>query len=148
MNVRTDQPTVARDGTEDRGAFRWAGSVLPFRPESRKRRLRCDLRDLTDGAVLLHIRGDVDLLTADPLRSLLARLVAGSTGAILLDLSDVAFLGVKGVAILLDTTEDCRRRGTELRLVNISHAVRRPLTTLGLLDSFDIVGAADHARHR
>jgi anti-anti-sigma factor len=76
------------------------------------------------------VRGEVDLCTAAILE---AALVAGGagTGALVVDLTAVDYLGARGFGLLLTAAERVRARGGELRLAGGGPLILRTLRLLG-----------------
>ena len=98
--------------------------------------IRFDVVSHGDGARVVHVVGEIDTLTAPLLRDQLAEQIAASP-LLVLDLSDVTFLGSAGLAVLVAGKDDAERRGHTLRLVCGSRIVTRALQATGLLGLFD-----------
>lgn len=98
--------------------------------------IRFDVVDHGDGARVVHVVGEIDTLTAPLLRDQLAEQIAAAP-LLVLDLSDVTFLGSAGLAVLVAGKDDADRRGQRLRLVCGSRIVTRALQATGLLALFD-----------
>ncbi len=75
--------------------------------------------DWVDGAVLLRLRGEIDMSTGPRLdRHLAAAVAAGTAPApLVVDLSGVQHLGSVGVALLTYYHQRCQEAGTPLRIV-------------------------------
>ena len=83
---------------------------------------------------LMWATGELDLLTAPRLSGeITAHLLDGAVGLAILDLQDLAFIGCRGVAVLIDSAERARERGVELRIVP-GRALRLMDRHLGLRD--------------
>ncbi len=89
-----------------------------------------------DGAAVVSVRGEVDMVTTPRLQACLQDRLASSPQRLVVDLSAVSFLGSSGLAVLVECLEDARGRGTELRLVVSSREVIRPLEATGLTELF------------
>jgi len=100
-----------------------------------------------DGATVVRVRGEVDMVTTPRLRSCLQDRLASTPQRLVVDLSAVSFLGSSGLAVLVECLEDARGRGTDLRLVAGSREVIRPLEATGLTELFqthrDVQSALD-----
>jgi anti-anti-sigma factor len=70
-----------------------------------------------DAIPVLVVDGEVDLLTAPLLESALAAVLATADGDVVVDLSAVAFLSARGLAVLVDAVELAAGRGQRLLLV-------------------------------
>jgi anti-sigma B factor antagonist len=64
---------------------------------------------------------------------------------VVLDLSQVTFLGSAGLAVLVAAKDDAERRGHRLRLVCGSRIVTRALEATGLLALFDVADGVPEA---
>jgi anti-sigma B factor antagonist len=93
-----------------------------------------------DGARILHASGEIDIISAPALRDALLPAVAAAQ-LVVLDLSDVTFLGSSGLAVLVEARDQARQNGRELRLVCTTRIVLRALEATGLRELF--VVAAD-----
>jgi anti-sigma B factor antagonist len=106
--------------------------------------VRFDVVSHGDDARVVHVVGEIDTLTAPVLRSRLDEQVA-AVRLLVLDLSDVTFLGSAGLAVLVAAKDDADRRGHTLRLVPGSRIVTRALEATGLLGIFDIAEGVPQA---
>lgn len=89
----------------------------------------------TKGAtVLVHVAGELDHSTAGELADCLDDAVHSVVppSPVVVDLSGVSFLGARGIRLLLDHQDLCRRRGSALVVVANTPAVLRPLEVLEL----------------
>ena len=96
-------------------------------------------------AVVLTVRGEIDTLTAPAFTAAADELLSAADGTLVMDLSEVRFLASSGLAVLISAAHRAEERGTRLRLVVTSRAVRRPLEITGTAELFDLhteVGAA------
>lgn len=79
--------------------------------------------------------GEVDLYTAPVLQRALRETEQRQVPRVFVDLSQVRFLAVAGVRVLLAAAENARATGRMLGLVAATRRVRRPLELTGALDS-------------
>ncbi|WP_133116496.1 STAS domain-containing protein [Amycolatopsis antarctica] len=86
----------------------------------------------TPTIMLGRVQGDVDARSAADFRAWCAG--AADPGPLVLDLSDVTFLGVAGLSALVDLAHDLRRRGVDWAVAAQARAVLRPLAVSGLPD--------------
>lgn len=86
--------------------------------------------------VVVTVSGEIDLSTRDELAEYLNRALetVSPPQSLIVDLSEVTFLGSAGLALLLDTQDAAVRRGVPLRVVGTQRAVRRPIEAVGLSD--------------
>lgn len=108
--------------------------------------VRFDVVPHGDDALVVHVVGEIDTLTAPVLHAQLDEHLAG-TQLLVLDMSQVSFLGSAGLAVLVAAKEDADRRGHRLRLVPGSRIVTRALEATGLLGLFDVAGDVPQALH-
>lgn len=79
-------------------------------------------------AVLITVRGDLDAATAGDLAALVADRLWATPQRLALDLSEVDFLGVAGVRVLLHAALQAEHNGTDLRVITGKNPmVRRAL---------------------
>lgn len=106
--------------------------------------IRFDVVEHGEGARVVHVVGEVDTLTAPLLRAQLDEQIAAAS-LVVLDLSDVSFLGSAGLAVLVAAKDDAERREHRLRLVCGSRIVTRALQATGLLGLFDTADGVTEA---
>ena len=106
--------------------------------------VRFDVVDHGDKASVLHVVGEIDTLTAPLLRAQLDAHVS-RTPLLVLDLTDVTFLGSAGLAVLVAAKDDAESRDHRLRIVPGSRIVVRALQATGLLGIFDIADGVPQA---
>ncbi|WP_246632659.1 STAS domain-containing protein [Pseudonocardia nigra] len=99
--------------------------------------VRFDVVGHGDDARVMHVVGEIDTLTAPILRSRLEEQLA-DVPLLVLDMSEVSFLGSAGLAVLVAARDEAERRRHQLRLVLGSRIVTRALEATGLLGLFDI----------
>ncbi len=111
--------------------------------------IRFDVVDHGPDVRVLHVVGELDTLTAPLLQVRLLEQQA-QVGHVVLDLSDVTFLGSAGLAVLVGAKDDADSRGCQLQVVPGSRIVKRALEATGLLQLFavadDVSGALEAAR--
>jgi anti-sigma B factor antagonist len=96
-------------------------------------------------SVILHVDGDLDLLTAPSLDGEITKLLTDSSGALILDLSGVPFFGSSALAVLIRAVETAGTRGVRLLLVASNRAVLRPLEVTRTADLFSIYDSVESA---
>jgi anti-sigma B factor antagonist len=87
--------------------------------------------------VVVHVAGELDLVTAPGLVGELtsARAQARPPGPLVIDLTDVTFMGSVGLGILVEHHLLCRDVDVELRVVAGNRVVARTITIIGLGDT-------------
>ena len=83
---------------------------------------------------LVNVDGDIDVVSACPLRARLDALMDDGCRRIILDVTHVGFLDSAGVATILSAARRIRSLGGLLSLTNASHAVYRSLAVACLVD--------------
>ena len=112
--------------------------------------LRIDVRRVVQDreALVITVAGEIDMLTVDRLRAAVSdgfdQLPAGAI--LVIDLTDVSFLGSQGLQALVDATLAARQRREPLRLV-VDHTrpVIRPIELTGLDDTLALFHTVDQA---
>lgn len=106
--------------------------------------VRFDVVGHGDGVRVMHVVGEIDTLTAPVLRDRVTEQLADVT-LLVLDLTDVTFLGSAGLAVLVAARDDAEQRKCRLRLVPGSRIVTRALEATGLLGLFEIADGVPQA---
>jgi RNA polymerase sigma-B factor len=78
--------------------------------------------------VVLTVMGEIDMLTESLLANKLSSLLAARPQCLIIDLSDVSFLGARGLSVLINTQHAAVERGTTLQL----RAPNRPVPAQAL----------------
>lgn len=95
--------------------------------------LSVTVRRLEQAHLIAHVAGEVDMLTGPPLKEHLSMLLDTQPDRLIVDLSEVTFLGSTGLAVLIGARQTAAEQGTKLQLSGIDHrAVARPLQITGL----------------
>lgn len=91
-------------------------------------------RERVGETVVVHVAGELDQATADDLSDCLSGAVrtVSPPAPVVVDLTEVRFLGACGIGVLLDHQDLCASRGSELLVVANKPAVLRPLQVLEL----------------
>jgi anti-sigma B factor antagonist len=91
-------------------------------------------RESVDEAVVVHVAGELDQATADELSDCLGGAVraVNPSAPVVVDLTEVSFLGACGIGVLLDHRDLCLSRGSTLVVVASTPSVLRPLEVLEL----------------
>lgn len=98
-----------------------------------------------DGIVVLHVIGEIDLLTADVLGERLQEQLIPASRALVLDLTAVSFLGSAGLAQIVSASRKVSEGSARILLVADNRSVLRPLEVTGLLSLFAVYATVDAA---
>ena len=96
----------------------------------------------TDEATVIHVRGEIDMATAERLRDAIEPHM-GPKQTIILDFSEVEFMDSSGLNVLVQARGRLTEDGGSLVLRNPSSAAHRLLTVAGATDLLEI-DAQDH----
>jgi anti-sigma B factor antagonist len=116
-------------------------SVSTFAPNPHPLLLTVTARTVPPDAVVLEVRGEVDLSTTPFLQNaLLAHLHDAATRVtrVAVDLTGVSFLSAAGLTVLVNVKQAAVAAGSSLCLVACTRVVLLPLTITGLDAEFDI----------
>jgi anti-sigma B factor antagonist len=107
--------------------------------------LNITVKEPSDDILVVQLTGELDLVTTHVLQERLWPLLDRPRKAVLLDLTELAFLGSTGLADLVNAKERADRSGIRLLLVASGAAVLRPLEVTGLLTMFPVHRSVDSA---
>lgn len=114
-------------------------SIPAVDPPHQLRALRVSVSTPALATVVFSVSGELDLATAPLLDDRITTAAHPSPGTLLVvDLTEVSFLGVAGIAVLLRQRARAVEHYARFRLVADSRSVLRPLYLLGLIDDFEI----------
>lgn len=93
--------------------------------------------------LVIHVAGEVDMLTGPALQDQISNFLAIQPERLIIDLSQVSFLGSNGLQVLVNARKVAAEQGTTLQLSGTSpRAVARPLEVTGLSHLFEILPPA------
>jgi anti-sigma B factor antagonist len=94
-------------------------------------------------------KGELDLAGAAAFRAVLQDAVDGATEALIVDLSDVAFIDSSGLAVIVEADEQMRREQRRLAVVAPRGTAAAVLLTLaGLRRRLNVAESRATARHK
>ena len=99
--------------------------------------IRFDVVDHGPAVRVLHVVGELDTLTAPLLAVRLAE-QQSAVHKLVVDLSEVSFLGSAGLAALVEAKDAADQHGGELLVVPGSRIAKRALEATGLLSLFTV----------
>lgn len=89
-------------------------------------------------AVVIVVRGEVELATADRLRAAVNGALAGGCVQIVFDLAAVSFMDSTGLSVVLQTLQKLELRSEAVVLRSPQPHVRRVFEVMGIADMFTI----------
>jgi anti-sigma B factor antagonist len=104
---------------------------------------RVTLRQHDQAIVVAYVAGEVDMLTGPALRSHLDQVLATRPEHLIVDLSQVSFLGSTGLAVLINVQEAAIHQGTTFQLRGVRRAAGRVLQVTNLVSFFEILPAEE-----
>jgi anti-sigma B factor antagonist len=93
---------------------------------------------------VIAVRGEVDLHTAPKIQYAIER-AAGAAGAVVVDMSGIAFMDSTALSALMRSKNSLKEQGIPLRLASPSKAVERIFSVTGFTDYFDIFTSREAA---
>ncbi|MDX8052779.1 STAS domain-containing protein [Lentzea sp. BCCO 10_0798] len=120
-------------------------AVVPLLANFDVELLTVTARPVVSGAVVLAVRGEVDSCTSPLLKIRLLEHVRPTDPPLVIDLTDVSFLGAAGLTVLVTVREAAMAAGIALCLVGCTRPVLLPLKVTGLDGVFDICPDIAHA---
>jgi anti-sigma B factor antagonist len=106
--------------------------------------LEVDPRTVGD-AVVLAVRGEVDITNKRTMRAALERAIADAERAVVVDLSNVSFMDSTGLALMLNAARRLTRRRLGFAIACPEGPVRRAFDVTGLDECFKITAGVDDA---
>ncbi len=101
------------------------------------RALRMTVQRPEPGVVVVSMIGEIDLDSAPRIHELITqRLAAAALRGVVLDLSEVTFMGSSGLELLLRAQRRAQQRDIDLVIVAGSTSVRRLFTLTGMTEQF------------
>jgi anti-sigma B factor antagonist len=97
------------------------------------------------GTTVLRVSGEIDMLTCPDLRHAITEQLGDGQRRLVIDLSEVLFLGTSGLAALVEARAEAISRDLGLWLVCSGRQVRRPLEIAGLVELFHIAESVPRA---
>ncbi len=96
-------------------------------------------------AAIVHVRGDVDLLTAPEFRACVHTTASSATnnGGMVVDLSELEYIDANGLLTLEEGRQLCRRQSRELVLVAPPPYVERILEMLKLTELLPVLTSVE-----
>jgi anti-sigma B factor antagonist len=102
--------------------------------------LSADVRQLEHAVLVVYVAGELDMLTGPPLQDHLEELLATRPDRLIIDLSQVSFMGSTGLSVLICIRQKAIPTGTTLQLSGTSaRAISVPLEITGLNHLFEIL---------
>jgi anti-anti-sigma factor len=88
------------------------------------------------GEATVHVRGELDIATADQAYAYLRDVVDSQNGSVLMNLSELSFCDAAGLGVLAKVAGHARRSGRALKLTAVRPALLRIMAITGMDESF------------
>ena len=95
-----------------------------------------------EGRVVLIVHGSLDLPEVGPLRAALQDICSGDCPAVVVDLSDVTFIGSSGLGVLVQAKQELDKPERSLVLRGVGSRIRRTFAVTHLDQVFDFEDVA------
>ncbi|MHB8659438.1 MAG: STAS domain-containing protein [Solirubrobacteraceae bacterium] len=100
------------------------------------------------GATVLHLTGELDILTAPQFGAKVGQLVREQKDDLVIDLRGIDFIDSAGLHILLNAKRRLGRQSRELQVVCSPGPVRRLIELSRLIETLGVVASLAECRHR
>ncbi|MFD2420972.1 STAS domain-containing protein [Amycolatopsis pigmentata] len=117
-------------------------ALPPGDPSAPVMTVRLEQRD--SGVVVLHVAGEIDLVTAPDLEEAIERALKERPKILVVDLSAVDFLASAGMSVLV-AAHNQAGTATDMRFVATGSATFRPMELTGLSQALDIYQSLSEA---
>ncbi|GAA1917651.1 anti-sigma factor antagonist [Streptomyces durmitorensis] len=101
-----------------------------------------------DGAVVIELHGEIDLLAYQKMAPLLDPITGGTATTVVIDLTRTTFFDCSGVALLVRAHRRTTARGARLAVVCTHHLTLRVLRLTGLTPVLSPVPSLEEALER
>jgi len=92
-----------------------------------------------DGTCWITLRGELDQQEVLDLKARFDQAVQASAGVVVVDLSQVTFIGTLGIGLIISTGKQLDGQGRTLKLSGVPAAIERTFESMSLSDVFDRV---------
>ena len=97
-------------------------------------------------AVIVHLAGEIDLGTRSALAAAISHATTTPAALIVVDLTNISFIGSTGLQLLIDAHLDAARSDRQLRVAHGGGAARRAFEVAGVHQLLAIYETLEHAR--
>jgi anti-sigma B factor antagonist len=94
---------------------------------------------------VIHLKGELDGSTYKDLQAKVDEIITGDVNNLLIDMSDLSFMGSAGLRALHTSSNSAKEHGGTVKLLKPSDAARRVLKTLGFDQFFEVFDDLDEA---
>jgi anti-anti-sigma factor len=96
-------------------------------------------------AAIVHVQGDIDLLTAHEFRECMRRTATSNThnGYVIVDMSKLEYIDGGGLRVLAEGHELCQQHSRELMLLAPSPHIERILAIVNLTDRLPVLNSVE-----
>ncbi|WP_252975141.1 STAS domain-containing protein [Janibacter melonis] len=86
----------------------------------------------SNGAVVVHCTGEIDVSTASQLRDAVQQVILGGSRSVAIDMTGVSFMDSTGLGVVVGRLKTLRREGGTLTIAATADRVRRVFEITGL----------------
>ncbi|GAB1352978.1 MAG TPA: STAS domain-containing protein [Candidatus Rifleibacterium sp.] len=107
--------------------------------------IKIDLRPKGNNITLVVLRGEIGTETVNQLKDKMEAIVNEGKNRLVMDFSDVSYLNSMGLGVIAGTLKRVKKENGDLKLLNLSPAVRELLELTRLTKVFEIFDSEESA---
>ncbi|MCB1173708.1 MAG: STAS domain-containing protein [Leptospiraceae bacterium] len=101
---------------------------------------------IKNGKLVIELSGRIDVHLASEIEDSIADLITkNSSQTVLLNLTDVEYMSSSGLRVFVSLMRTLNEKSRQLKLCNLSSAVRKVFEVVELMDMFDIYESEEEA---
>ncbi|MFW5683751.1 MAG: STAS domain-containing protein [Spirochaetota bacterium] len=97
------------------------------------------------GVTIVTVAGEMDMYNSHELKSLVSRILAGTSDPLILDLKGLKYIDSSGVSVLIFVFTQARKSDIPLWYANVHGTVRKVIELTSLLNFFPIADTLEDA---
>lgn len=102
--------------------------------------------NVVDGNLIVRVKGELDLLTAETFRNLVEReLNKGKAQNLILDMEQVSFIDSSGLGVILGRYRRIREEGGSMAIAGVKPHVKRILELAGIMGIIKVYDETEQA---
>ena len=92
-----------------------------------------------DGACWITLRGELDQQEVLDLKARFDQAVQSAAGGVVVDLSQVTFIGTLGIGLIVSAGQQLDKQGRPFKLAGVPVSIEKTFESMSLADTFDRV---------